>query len=172
MGEPRDSIAIGGTRLFLDAEWADDSGHELVSLALVDDSGEHRFYAEIDPLPSKPTDFARFVVYPLLERGWSAMQKADLSRSLQRFMDGLEKPVVLYDHPADWALLSSALGRFVDPGSADHCAVANVLLHRNEMAPLIEIYFHDHPASASFRHHARIDAEALRWAYFARRILD
>lgn len=38
--------------LFLDTEWADVIGNELMSLALVSEDGRHTFYAERDPLPS------------------------------------------------------------------------------------------------------------------------
>lgn len=34
------------TYYFLDTEWADADGHDLVSLALVDESGERSLYAE------------------------------------------------------------------------------------------------------------------------------
>ncbi|WP_232310283.1 3'-5' exoribonuclease [Pseudoxanthomonas mexicana] len=45
------------TYLFLDTEWADPTGSELVSLALITEDGIHRFYAERDPLPDVATDF-------------------------------------------------------------------------------------------------------------------
>jgi hypothetical protein len=47
------------TYLFLDTEWADLPGEELVSLALISADGRDQFYAERDPLPSDATDFVR-----------------------------------------------------------------------------------------------------------------
>ena len=38
--------------LFLDTEWADADGRELVSLALVSEDVKHVFYAERNPLPN------------------------------------------------------------------------------------------------------------------------
>ena len=68
--------------LFLDTEWADDHGRELVSLALVP-GGPYGlftgvevapFYAERDPLPLA-NGYVRGIVYPLLDRG--AFAKSD-----------------------------------------------------------------------------------------------
>lgn len=53
------------TYYFLDDEWADADGHDLVSLALVDESGECSFYAERAHLSPKPTEFVQRCVYPL-----------------------------------------------------------------------------------------------------------
>lgn len=39
------------TYLFLDTEWADLVGDELVSLALISEDGRRLFYAERSPLP-------------------------------------------------------------------------------------------------------------------------
>ena len=61
------------TYLFLDTEWADPEGRELVSLALVSQDGEAVFYAERDPLPVNPTGFVKDSVYPLLDRGSVAL---------------------------------------------------------------------------------------------------
>src|SRR3546814_11304467 len=66
-------IAMIQTRLFLDCEWADNLGSELVSIALISEDGAQRFYAEVNPLPKQPTDFVRYVVYPLLDHGYWAM---------------------------------------------------------------------------------------------------
>jgi len=44
---------------FLDTEWADPIGCELVSLALISEYGARHFYAERDPLLASPTDFVR-----------------------------------------------------------------------------------------------------------------
>jgi hypothetical protein len=61
---------------FLDVKWADVLASELVSMALVSLDEQHVFYAERDPLLKKPTPWVRTVVYPLLERGASAMRDA------------------------------------------------------------------------------------------------
>ena len=40
---------------------ADPEGKQLVSLALLDETGQHRFYSEVDPLPEQPTNWVRSV---------------------------------------------------------------------------------------------------------------
>nr|WP_254894379.1 3'-5' exoribonuclease [Xanthomonas citri] len=62
-------------RFFLDTEWADPMGSELVSIGLVSEDGVHRFYAERAPLPDRPTDFVQHVVYPLLQGGSCLMSE-------------------------------------------------------------------------------------------------
>lgn len=153
-----------GTRLFLDTEWADEAATKLVSLALVDETGDKRFYAEVDPLPASASDFARFVVYPLLERGWAAMRQSDLALALQRFLDGFDRPVVLFDHPMDGSLLSRALAG-VDPERAALQRIYETKLISDELVrPFVEAYFRQRPASNRLRHRADVDAQALRWA--------
>ena len=49
------------TSLFLDCEWADPGSKQLVSLSLLDETGQHRFYSEVDPLPEQPTNWVRSV---------------------------------------------------------------------------------------------------------------
>lgn len=155
------------TRLFLDTEWADTMASELVSLALVSEDGAHRYYAEVNPLPANPTDFVRHVVYPLLEHGYNAMQPIDLTRSLRRFLRQFPAPIfVLFDYAADGALFRYALDGF--ESNADHGAcpsVTTTLIHRDDVRTLIERYFSNHPEVSHRRHHAGVDAEALRWAF-------
>ena len=80
---------------FLDTEWADPIGSELVSLALVSEDGAYRFYAERDLLPTTPTDFVRHVVYPLLERGPAALSDQAMTTGLRAFLGASPEPVVL-----------------------------------------------------------------------------
>src|SRR3546814_19782643 len=80
------------TRLFLDTEWADASGEELVSLALLSEDCVHRFYAELDPLPTSTPLFVRTVVYPLLQRGDAALSATQFTRRLSRCLALLPAP--------------------------------------------------------------------------------
>ncbi|PKM16334.1 MAG: hypothetical protein CVV12_03555 [Gammaproteobacteria bacterium HGW-Gammaproteobacteria-2] len=158
------------TRLFLDCEWADNLGSELVSIALVSADGAQRFYAELNPLPKQATDFARYVVYPLLDHGYWAMPCAELTRHLRRFVAPLPNPLVLYDHHNDGALFRYAMDGF-EEADADalgpYPEVAQQLLSHDALKAQIERYFSEHPAARARRHHAMTDAEALRWAYSA-----
>lgn len=165
MAEPSHKPGCTGTRLFLDTEWANEAATDLVSLALVDESGAQQFYAEVDPLPASATDFVRFVVYPLLERGWAAMQRADLSTELKGFLARFDRPIVVFDHPNDGSLLARALAHIpadksVSTGGLYQCQ----LVSNASLQPFFEAYFDRNPASARLRHRADIDAQALRWA--------
>lgn len=163
----------GPTYLFLDTEWADESGTELVSLALVSEDGRHVFYAERDPLPLRPTAFVRDAVYPRLERGDVAMSDAHMTRALRRFLSGIREPYVLADYPNDLVLLRYTLaGLGLSPPQAEACGstptVVGTLMMRDErMTALLEAWFRAHPGEAARRHHALVDAQALRIAWQA-----
>ena len=158
------------TRLFLDCEWADTLDSELVSLALVDETGQHRFYGEVDPLPKEPTDWVRAVVYPLLEHGYAARQQVDFTRDLRTFIARFDDPFVLFDYRSDGALFGHALSGF-DLSEAALAKlppapkVGQTLILREDVRRGIERFFREHPDQASKRHHAGVDAEALRWAF-------
>ncbi|AKC88044.1 3'-5' exoribonuclease [Pseudoxanthomonas suwonensis] len=158
---------------FLDTEWADTLGSELVSIALVSEDGGHRFYAERDPLPATPTDFAQHVVYPLLERGRAAMTDQAMTTGLRTFLGADPEPVVLADYPNDFSLLRYVLEGFELPDEqAAACGpipqpVMSRMLKEGAMGMLVEDYFAAHPEAAARRHHALVDAEALRQAWLA-----
>lgn len=158
------------TRLFLDCEWADNLGSELVSIALVSEDGAQRFYAEVNPLPDKPTDFVRYVVYPLLEHGYWAMPHAELTHHLRAFIAPLPEPRVIYDQHNDGALFRYAIDGF-EEADADalgpYSDVAQELVSHDALTAQIERYFSERQAARGRRHHAMVDAEALRWAYSA-----
>lgn len=154
-------------RLFLDTEWANDASRELVSLALVSQDTAHRFYAERDPLPGAPSSFVRSVVYPLLERGDFAVIDAEFTRQLRAFLCQFsEPPLVLYDAQLDVRLLTHALDGFGRAG--DYGPMPNfqpILITFGDVLANIETYFDLYPESKARRHHAAVDAEALRWAF-------
>lgn len=159
-------------RIFLDTEWADNAGRKLVSMGLVSEDNQHRFYSEVSPLPKDPTNFVRSVVYPLLEHGYSARQTADFTRDLRAFLARFDTPFVLFDHPVDGTLFRYALDGFdlsvealgkLSPAPE----VAATHIASDEVRQGIELYFDKHPDLAPRRHHAGVDAEALRWAFLA-----
>jgi hypothetical protein len=158
------------TRLFLDTEWADASGEELVSLALLSEDGAHRFYAEIDPLPTYPTLFVRTVVYPLLQRGDAALSATQFTRRLRAFLAALPAPrYIVFDADTDAVLLRHALAGFGlrDTGLGPVVHIEEVLLLRPDIRDGIETYFERHTEANLRRHHAGVDAEALRRAFRA-----
>ena len=157
------------TRLFLDCEWADLEGTELVSLALVSEDGRDRFYAERKTLPVA-VDFVRNVVYPLLDRGDAAMPDAAITIALRHFLARFNAPFVLFDYLADGTLFDFALAGFDLPETVIERlepapSVNKTLIMRDEVRRYINLYFREYPDLALRRHHAGVDAEALRWAF-------
>ena len=161
------------TYLFLDTEWADPLARQLVSLALVSEDGLREFYAEINPLPQSPTDFVQHVVYPLLDRGSSAMQPPDFTKSLRHFLSSVSEPCVLADHPNDLSLLQHAIAGFdLIDAQAQACGpiprpVYCRMLKDGITQLVLEDYFDAHPEAKRRRHHALVDAQALRMAWLA-----
>ena len=159
------------TYLFLDTEWADPMGAELVSLALISEDGTHRFYAERDPLPEAPTDFVRAVVYPLLERGNRCMSDRAMTTALRAFLGSIAAPIVLADYPNDLALLQYVIAGYdLSEEHAEACGptpqpIMSRMLKEGATGKLVEDYFSGHPEAASRRHHALVDAGALRMAW-------
>ncbi|MGV6492319.1 hypothetical protein ACTUVK_002168 [Stenotrophomonas rhizophila] len=145
---------------------------------LISEDGMHRFYREVYPLPETPTDFVREVVYPLLDHGGAARQPIALTRDLRSFLSCAEAPIVLADFPNDLALLRHALRGFGLPDEqALSCGptpdvVMTVMLKDGVTWKLIDAYFDAYPEARLRRHHALVDAEALRmaWLIAARRI--
>lgn len=164
---------IGPTHLFLDTEWADVIGSELVSIALVSEDGKLEFYAERDPLPSFATDFVRHVVYPRLDRGGLAMSDPEMATALRRFLARIRQPCVLADYAIDLQLLQYVLAGFELPESeATACGPiptpVMMLMQREGLTTIqLEKWFSSHPDQAARRHHALVDARALRMAWLA-----
>lgn len=161
------------TYFFLDTEWADPLAKQLVSLALVSADGLYEFYAEMDPLPQTPTDFVRYVVYPLLDRGATAMHSPDFTKALRHFLSSVAEPYVLADHPNDLALLQYAVAGFdLAEAQAQACGpiprpVYCRMLKDGITQLVLEDYFDAHPNAKQRRHHALVDAQALRMAWLA-----
>ncbi|KAB7763916.1 3'-5' exoribonuclease [Xanthomonas campestris pv. olitorii] len=158
-------------RFFLDTEWADTIGSELVSIALVAESGIDYLYAEREILPARPTDFVRSVVYPLLDRDQSVLTDQAMTRRLRGFLNSASAPLIFADYANDLQLLHYVLAGFDLPDTqVSACgptprAVDVQIIHDRQTATLVEAYFEAHPAVQSRRHHALVDAEALRVAW-------
>jgi hypothetical protein len=154
-------------KLFLDVEWADVLASELVSIALVSDDGQHQFYGERDPLPAEPVPWVASVVYPLLERGTSAMDDAALTHHLREFLATIPEPWICYDSGQDRGLCQFVIDGMneVEPEGP---AVDVGWQRLDDMASACERWWKDHPEHRSRRHHACFDAMALRGAYLSR----
>ncbi|GAC1678129.1 MAG: hypothetical protein NVS9B2_29280 [Steroidobacteraceae bacterium] len=159
--------------LFLDTEWADAEGTQLVSLALVSEDGEHVFYAERDPLPANPTPFVRDVVYPLLDRANKALDDRLFTTRLRRFLARFETPCAIYEVSTDINLFKQAMAGFNLTGAeAAACGPApNTLAMQIDdngvIKMIVEDWFDSHSDARVMRHHARVDAQAFRMAWLA-----
>ena len=157
------------TYLFLDTEWADLVGDELVSLALISEDGRRRFYAERNPLPPDPTPFVKEFVYPLLDGGAAALSDQVFTDALREFVDSVPNPLVLFDYAHDGAMFDMALrGLGKSPRQdGNDSQVPKELLRNDLISMILEDWFIAHPQEAARRHHAMVDANALRIAWLA-----
>lgn len=150
-------------RLFLDSEWSNDGLREVVSLALISEDGEHVFYAERDPLPAIPSSFVRENVYPLLNRGQAAMADSVMTHALRSFLEPLGNCEIFADAPLDFSMLSRVWnGRDRAPPEPPF---RTRLAREGNLMPRVERYFELNPDQRELRHHALIDAMALRSAW-------
>lgn len=150
-------------RLFLDSEWANDALRELVSLALISEDGEHIFYAERDPLPGTPSSFVSKAVYPLLERGSAAMKDDVMTGALRAFLMPLGPSEIFADAPLDFSMLNRVwMGA---DRSYPEAPFRTRLAREGNLMPSVERYFELHPDQLARRHHALVDAMALRSAW-------
>jgi len=152
--------------LYLDCEWADVLASVLVSIALVSADGLHVFYAEREPLPSDPVPWVQSVVYPLLERGVAAMDDATLTRKLREFLARLPSPSIHYDFGHDRSLCQYVIDGLED--SEPQGPTPEVTWVRLDgLHAACERWWQAHPELCGKRHHALIDAMALRGAAMA-----
>ncbi len=149
--------------LFLDTEWANDS-RDLVSLALVNGDGSRVLYVERDPLPSNPSAFVRDVVYPLLDRGSVALADPALTETVRAFVAASGTPRIHFDLAWDKVLLGQAMSEW-GRNLAGIPPFVPVLIERNDVRDEVELYFQNNPDASARRHHALVDAEALRHAF-------
>ena len=150
-------------RLFLDSEWANDALRELVSLALISEDGQYVFYAERDPLPDMPSSFVRESVYPLLNRGQAAMTESAMTHALRSSLEPLGDCEIFADAQLDFSMLSRVWnGRDrTPPGPPFRTRLAR----EGNLMPSVEHHFELNPDQRALRHHALVDAMALRSAW-------
>lgn len=154
--------------LFLDCEWADVLASELVSIALVPLDGERIFYAERATLP-EPTPWVAVAVYPLLSRGDTVMDDAAMTRALRAYLADFGEVRICYDHGADRAFCQAVLD---GPEGVEAEALGP---HARgvrwdmvcDMGRALERWWRDRPEAARSRHHALMDAQALRGAWLS-----
>lgn len=92
-------------RLFVDIKFTDlTPDAKLMSIGLVDESGEHKFYAEPYDTwqPSDLGEFAQREVVPKLEGGASRRPMVTLKQYLAAWIKGLRVPVMLATDSVQW----------------------------------------------------------------------
>ncbi|HEY0661301.1 MAG TPA: hypothetical protein VGD21_08310 [Lysobacter sp.] len=149
----------------MDTEWNNDAARELVSIALVSEDGTKEFYAERDPLPGAPSRFVLEQVYRRLDGGLAALPDTSLGLALAEFMAQQGHCEVLADAPIDFTMLTRALS--FSPSTHSSSYARHLIRDDATVMAQLEAYFAARPAEAARRHHALIDARALRTAWLA-----
>lgn len=91
-------------RVFFDTEFTDLLDPRLISIGLVDESGQRTFYAELTDTyrPEHCSDFVKAAVLPLLSGGNTGMTMAELTQQLGSWLTSLADEVSpISDHPLD-----------------------------------------------------------------------
>ena len=91
--------------VFLDTEFTDLAPEaKLISIGLVDESGEHTFYAELSDTFERAScsEFVREAVLPMLEGGQRRMAMHELTLRLGNWLEDFEQPVCLATDSLSW----------------------------------------------------------------------
>lgn len=155
--------------IFFDTEFTDlivDPG--LISIGLIDESGERMFYAELSDTYrlTDVGDFAREAVLPQLEGDAARLTMAELSMRLGEWIMNFGEPVKLATDSLswDWPWIQEI---FYEAGTWPENLDGKplILTQEAEFNVAVERAF----ASGLRRHHALDDAKANRLAWFAAR---
>ncbi len=155
-------ISIGwNNRYFIDTEFTNFEERQLISLAIVGESG-HEFYGERDDFDATHcSEFVRTTVLPQLGRlGRGAMTIEQLRIALRGWLACIPvmgNPVLCYDLEADIGLLRELLGGELPSGWAIENVAARIDSRRRAA------YF----ARYGGEHHALHDARATAFACIA-----
>lgn len=155
--------------LFLDTEFTDFIDCELISIGFVSENGAHEFYAERRDFEVKRcSTWVQSNVLPLLTEPESCrLTRCELHNCLWAWFEGLPAPaVVAFDYTTDWELLLDALldfGRDTPPQNLVSGRNIASLQTDPMFAGAMQQFFAQHPS----RHHALVDAKALRAGWIA-----
>lgn len=151
--------------IFFDTEFTDlIADPQLISIGLVDESGERMFYAELSDTyrPADVGDFAREAVLPQLDGGGARLTMAELNMRLGEWITNFGEPVKLATDSLswDWPWIHEIFeDRATWPHNLDGKPL--ILLQETEFNLAIERAF----ADGLRRHHALDDAKANRLAW-------
>ena len=105
------------------------------------------------------------MVYPLLDRGIAALPDREFTAALRIFLAQFDDPIVLADSALDFMILSHAINGFDRGGLMPAPLYRPMLVTFGEVLMRIEEHFETQPEARARRHHAGVDAEALRLAF-------
>lgn len=147
-------------KVFLDTEFTDFFEPQLISLALVAESGEE-FYAELPFADSACSAFVREAVLPLLGTPPDAMCSYDEFRLkiiiwLEKVRQPYDLVFVCVDYQTDWDLLADALNYEIP----EWCRVQHIGRNINQL-----LRYEFHKTNKLPEHHALYDARASKYAY-------
>jgi hypothetical protein len=150
-------------RVFLDTEFTDFSNPRLISAGLVAEDGRE-FYCELDDdwTADHCTDFVLDTVLPLLG-GVGTMTRDEAGARLVEWLTSLGSNIaVISDTETDWQLLMS----LIKPYASSEVKISGELLcwPGHAMARRHEDLLEELLENAPARHHALVDARALRRA--------
>ncbi|MDE2599715.1 MAG: 3'-5' exoribonuclease [Rhodocyclaceae bacterium] len=155
--------------IFFDTEFTDLAyDAKLISIGLVDETGERTFYAELSDTwgPYDPSDFVEEEVLPKLGNPAARIPMDELRRQLASWLASFGQPVQLATDSLawDWPWIVDLFGM---PGGVTwpECLAPKAckLLILPEFQQAVEDVF----AAGLRRHHALDDAEANRMAWLA-----
>lgn len=159
-------------KIFFDTEFTElGVDPRLISIGLVDETGEQTFYAELtDTYTSADcSDFAREVVLPRLEGGTARMAWHSLCERLTAWLENFSEPVVLATDSLAWDWpwmqeVSFELGAWpANVGQHPLLLVPNYLIDFEQFTLAVEEAF----KQGLRRHHALDDAKANRLGWLA-----
>lgn len=158
-------------RIFFDTEFTDlVADAKLISIGLVDETGERTFYAELSDTwrLDDVGDFAREAVLPYLEGGTALITMRELCERLTAWLEAFGEPVKLATDSLawDWPWIQVIFYGKAWPQNLDGkplLLTMNYINHFDEFEPTVEQAF----ANGLRRHHALDDAEANRLGWIA-----
>lgn len=154
-------------RIFFDTEFTDlIVDPQLISIGLIDETGERTFYAELSDtyLLADMGDFAREAVLPQLEGGAVRLTMAELREQLRAWLEAFGEPVKLATDSLswDWPWIQEIFEDLATwPPNLDGKPL--ILPQEPEFNLAIERAFTD----GRRRHHALDDAKANRLGWIA-----
>ena len=157
------------TRVYLDTEFTKFARPQLISLALVAESGQEFYGESMDFVKVQCSDFVVENVLPLLEGGDVAASLDDLRTKLIDWLAALPSPAeIISDFDGDVELLLKLLRILAEQMGRYNIAVLTVLDGEFVRSESFNRALDDYFANVdSRRHHALVDARALRSTHAA-----